>query len=157
MEFLFLICSVNSCLKLRQVVIKFVFLVQYLISSIWLKAHFLKPSFVLQKLLIFHGIFPPKVLLAAVFKNSGFFPRTLLGQSKNNADLLSNIVMCHDLMYKQNPLWQKNTCTKISSVETYNIFWDLTNKETYSPLLKHLFQNKKERIQRVRKMARLKM
>ena len=72
MEFLFLMCSVNSNLKLRQVVMKFVFLFQCLISSIWLKILFLKPFFVLKKkTLIFHRIFFPKVLLATVFKNSG--------------------------------------------------------------------------------------
>ena len=72
MEFLFLMCPVNSNLKLRQVVMKFAFLFQCLISSIWLKMLFLKPFFVLKKkTLIFHRIFLPKVLLAAVFKNSG--------------------------------------------------------------------------------------
>ena len=71
MEFLFLMCSVNSNLKLRQVIIKFVFLFQCLISPISLKIHFLKPFSLLKKSIIFHGIFLPKVLLAAIFKNSG--------------------------------------------------------------------------------------
>ena len=48
---------------------KFVFLFQCLISSINLKKN-LKPFFVLKSL-IFQRIFLPKVLLAAVFKNSG--------------------------------------------------------------------------------------
>ena len=68
-EFLFLVYPVNSNLKLRQVVMKFVFLFQCLISSINLKKN-LKPFFVLKSL-IFQRIFLPKVLLAAVFKNSG--------------------------------------------------------------------------------------
>ena len=123
---------------------KFVFLVQYLISSIWLKAHFLKPSFVLQKLLIFHGIFPPKVLLAAVFKNSGFFPWTLLGQSKNNTDLLSNIVMCHDLMYKQNPLWQKNTCKRSALLRNIIYSGILQIKKPVPPCWSTYFRIKKK-------------
>ena len=60
----------NSISKLRQVVKKFVFLFQCLISSIWLKIHFLKLCFVLKKSPTFHEIFLPKVLLSAVFKNS---------------------------------------------------------------------------------------
>lgn len=48
MEFLFPMCSFNFHLKLRQVALKFVFLFQYLISSIWL----LKPFLVLKKSLI---------------------------------------------------------------------------------------------------------
>ena len=63
--------SVNSNVILTQAVKKFVFLLQCLISSIWLKIHFSKPFFVLKKSLIFHVTFLPKVLLAAVFKNSG--------------------------------------------------------------------------------------
>ena len=62
-------CSVKSSLKLRQVVMKFAFLFQCLISLIWLKIHFLKPFFVLKKSLTFHGIFLANVLLAAVFKD----------------------------------------------------------------------------------------
>ena len=68
MEFLFLMRSVNSNLKLRKV---FLLLFQCLISSTWLKIHFLKPFFVLKNSLIFHGIFLPRVPLATVFKNSG--------------------------------------------------------------------------------------
>ena len=71
MEFLFFMCPVNSNLKLRQVAMNFFFLFQWLISLIWLKIFSLKPFFVLEKSLIFHGIFLPKVLLVAVFKNSG--------------------------------------------------------------------------------------
>ena len=68
MEFLFLMCSVNSSLKLKQVVMKFVFLYPCLISWIWLKIHFLKSFFVLKNSLTFHGIFLQKVLPAAVLK-----------------------------------------------------------------------------------------
>ena len=89
MEFLFLMCSVNSSLKLRQAVLKFVFSFQCFISSIWHKIHFLKPLFVLKKSLIFHWIFLPKVLLAAVSKNSGICEYRSMLKAKNTSWALS--------------------------------------------------------------------
>ena len=87
--------SVNSNLELRQVVMKFVFLFQCLITSIWRKIHFSKPFFVLKKSLIFHGIFLPKVLLAAVFINSGICKYYSMLQTKKelNGTLQTEIMV----------------------------------------------------------------
>ena len=82
MEFLFLMRSVNSNVKLRKV---FLILFQCLISSIWLKIHFLKPFFVVKKSLIFHEIFLPKVPLATIFKNSGICEYCSIFKAKINA------------------------------------------------------------------------
>ena len=60
MEFLFLICSVNSNSKIKANGNEVC-----LISSIWLK---MKKS---EKIAHFHEIFLPKVLQAAVFENAG--------------------------------------------------------------------------------------
>ena len=69
MEFLFLMCSVNSNVKLRQLVLKFVFFFPCLISSIWLNIHFLKPFFALKNHSFFMEYFFQKCSWQQFLKN----------------------------------------------------------------------------------------